>query len=86
MLTVISATNPQYSTSDKKIVSLLVQFAEFSQAVPFGATADDVEEHGRILYQNAINGEYGVVADYTPPSVPAVEGVEQPTSEGAQTL
>lgn len=31
--------------------------------LPFTATHDDVEEHGRTLYQNALNGDYGVIAD-----------------------
>ena len=31
--------------------------------LPFLATRDDVEEHGRTLYQNALNGDYGAIAD-----------------------
>lgn len=31
--------------------------------LPFTATHDDVEEHGRTLYQNALNGDYGAIAD-----------------------
>ena len=31
--------------------------------IPFTATHDDVEAHGRTLYQNALNGNYGAIAD-----------------------
>lgn len=31
--------------------------------LPFTASSDDVEEHGRTLYQNALNGDYGAIAD-----------------------
>jgi len=31
--------------------------------LPFTATHDDVEAHGRTLYQNALNGDYGAIAD-----------------------
>ena len=31
--------------------------------LPFTATHDDVEEHGKTLYQNALNGDYGTIAD-----------------------
>ena len=31
--------------------------------LPFTATHDDVEEHGRTLYQNALNGDYGAIAN-----------------------
>lgn len=32
----------------------------------FTATPDDLEEHGRIIFQNAVNGDYGPIAPYAP--------------------
>lgn len=36
--------------------------------IPFTASPNDVEELGRDLYQRALNGEFGEIAPYVPPS------------------
>ena len=36
--------------------------------IPFHATPNDSEPHGRELYANAIAGEYGEIAPYVPPT------------------
>lgn len=41
--------------------------------LPFTATKDDHEEHGRLLYQKALAGEYGDIAPYVPPPPPTDE-------------
>lgn len=35
--------------------------------IPFTASPDDVEQHGRDIYTAAIAGEYGPIAPYSPP-------------------
>lgn len=39
--------------------------------VPFTASPDDVEAHGREIYQKAIAGEFGPVGAYVAPPPPA---------------
>jgi len=86
MLTIKFATNPKYTTVDQSVIELSVQFVEFGDAVlPFGATQDDVEEHGRELYARALAGEFGPIAAYEPPVHLGSTG-SQPTVVGAQTL
>lgn len=36
--------------------------------IPFTATPDDTEVHGRIIYARAVQGEAGPIAPYEPPS------------------
>lgn len=36
--------------------------------IPFTATPDDPEKHGRDLYQEAIDGKLGEIADYVQPT------------------
>ena len=63
--------------------SLNVTFEEFGNTVmPFAAMANDVEEHGRELYANAVAGKYGPIAAYVPPPAPA----KQATVTGATTV
>lgn len=35
--------------------------------IPFTASPDDVEAYGRGLYEMALGGAFGLVADYEPP-------------------
>lgn len=42
-------------------IDLVVKFKEFPVEVSFTASSDDVEEHGRIIFQNAESGFYGPV-------------------------
>lgn len=44
-------------------IDLMVKFSKFPEEIPFTACPDDTEEHGRILYANAVNGDYGDVID-----------------------
>ena len=81
MLTVESATNPVYSTSDGVCIVLQVKFAEFEEVMPFGATPHDTMPYGVELYNRAVAGEFGEIAPYDGP-----ENAIQPTTEGAQTL
>ena len=37
--------------------------------LPFLANPNDVEAHGRKLYANAVNGDYGEVAEFEHPSL-----------------
>lgn len=47
-----------------KDIDCEARFSHFpNEWLPFLATHDDVEEHGRTLYQNALNGDYGAIAD-----------------------
>ena len=65
-MNIIEAKNPKYVTSDKSIIQLDVLFEGFSEYLPFGATADDVEPHGRELYARAVSGEFGEIASGIP--------------------
>lgn len=43
--------------------------------IPFTASPDDVEQHGRELYAEAISGKFGPIAAYVPPPPPSVEQI-----------
>lgn len=85
MLTVVSAHSPVYSAEDQQGVSLMVKFEEFNEELPFTATSHDPMSYGVELYNRAISGEFGPIADFVgikqaDPSQP------QPTVDGAQSL
>lgn len=83
---ILEVQNPTYANLEHTAVNLEVRFAKFSDVfLPFTAVPDDVEEHGRILYENAIAGEYGPIGEYEPPAPPPATE-PQPVVNGAQTL
>jgi hypothetical protein len=83
MLTIESATNPVYANAEGTNITLQVKFEEFEEIMPFGATPFDPMPYGIELYSRALNGEFGAIAPFVAPVIPA-EG--QPTTVGAQTL
>lgn len=62
------ANNPKWVNQQHTSIDLTVRFEEFDRDLPFHATPDDVEEHGRDIFERAKNGEFGVVAEWTPPT------------------
>ena len=64
--TVVEAKNPQWANDDRNAVTLDVNFAELpgDDFISFTATPNDTEEHSRTIYANAVNGDYGTVAEY----------------------
>lgn len=80
MLTVESATNPVYANAEGTCISLQVKFAEFDEAMPFGATPFDPMSYGVELYNRALAGEFGEITPFVNTEQ------NQPTTQGAQTL
>jgi len=67
--TLKSGKNPIWKNSENTLINLEVTFVEFGDEIlPFTAHPDDVEEHGRDIYARAINGEFGAIANYVPPT------------------
>ena len=65
-MNIIETKNPKYIAADKKIIQLEVKFEEIQDMgfLPFGATEDDVEAHGRELYRRALSGEFGEIEEF----------------------
>lgn len=64
-----------YVDKEHTTIDCIVKFAELEQEVPFHACRDDVEAHGRQLFDDLINGKYGAIADWPEPYVdPDLQG------------
>ena len=65
-MNIIEAKNPKYIAADKKIIQLEVKFGELQDMgfLPFGASENDVEAHGRELYRRALSGEFGEIGEF----------------------
>lgn len=77
-MNIISAANPQWADAAHTMINLDVDFKEIGP-VPFTASADDVEAHGRDLFTRASAGEFGPIAVYVAPpaAIPSVVTMRQ---------
>jgi hypothetical protein len=76
MLTVESATNPLWANAEHTAIILQVKFEEFAEVLPFTADPNDVMPYGVVLFNNAIDGQYGEIA----PFVPLPESIQPQTN------
>lgn len=44
-------------------INVIAKFAHFPTEIEFTADENDVEEHGRDIYQRANNGEFGIIEE-----------------------
>lgn len=58
---------PSFSSPNQDSIDLEYNHPEYGW-IPFTASADDIEEHGRDIYEAAMNGEYGPIEPYSGPS------------------
>lgn len=62
------ANNPKWADQAHTIIDLTVRFEEIDEDLPFSANPFDIEEHGRDVFERAKNGEFGDIAEWTPPT------------------
>lgn len=67
----MTVNTPAYADAASRSVHCVVQFSHLQAPVPFLATADDVEPHGRQIFADCVAGKYGPVAPYAAPTNPA---------------
>ena len=63
MLTILtSLTNPRWANTERTIVNCEITTSQFGDEVlPFTASANDVEAHGRAIFADIAAGKYGSV-------------------------
>ena len=69
-----SLTNPRWADPEHTRIDCEITTSQFGDEVlPFTASANDVEPHGRAIFADLVEGKYGEIAEYTPPPPPAPE-------------
>jgi hypothetical protein len=80
--TLNSVSSPRWANAEQTAIDCRITTSQFGDEVlPFTASKDDVEAHGRAIFADIAAGKYGPIAEYLPPPKPV-----QPTVDGAQTL
>ncbi len=81
-----SLTNPVWADVLQTKIDCVITTSQFGdEQLPFTADKNDVEPHGRAIFQDIVDGKYGPIAEYVPPPEPEI-APNQPNVSGAQTL
>ena len=77
--TVVSVSNLRWVNSDQTMFDADVLFQELEAfgPVPFTAVDGADTRHGREIWEKAINGDYGSIAEYVPPPEPSPEEIRE---------
>jgi hypothetical protein len=77
--TLTSLTNPRWSNAELTTIDCEITTSQFGDEIlPFTASQNDCEAHGRGIFADIVAGNYGPIAEYVPPPEP-----EQPVVDGA---
>lgn len=60
----ISAREPKWGNKEKTILNLLVKFEHIAGEIPFSAIPNDVETHGRDIFERGKKGEFGDIGPF----------------------
>lgn len=55
--------HPVWANAEHTMINVMATHSEFGE-IPFSASSDDVEAHGREIFADAIAGKFGPVAEY----------------------
>lgn len=66
---ITSVSSPIWADEAHTVIDCIVTFSIFGdEKFPFTASPADVEEHGRVLFNNIVSGKYGSIAEYISPT------------------
>jgi len=87
MFTIQYVKDLKWVDAEHTMFSCIVKYEEFNEEHPSGINATDPYAHIHEIWTKGIAGEYGTIAEYTPPPAPvAAPQEEQPIAQGTQTL
>lgn len=69
-----NVTNLKWANPERTSIECVVDFVDLG-SLPFGAVHNDIEEHGREIFNRCASGEFGPIAEYEPPPGPTIEGM-----------
>ena len=64
---ITNVTSPEWANAAHTMINVTVAHSEFGE-IPFSASQDDVEAHGREIFADAVAGKFGVIAEYVAPA------------------
>lgn len=60
-----SLSNPRWADAEQTMIDCEITTSQFGDEVlPFTASANDVEAHGRAIFADIVDGKYGPIAEF----------------------
>jgi hypothetical protein len=77
------AKTPVWANAEHTMIDLTIKWDGIDEEYPFTASPNDVEAHGRAIYEQAAAGAFGEIAEYVapPPLQPTPPSGEIPVTE-----
>jgi len=63
------AKNPRWVNAKHTMIDLEIKWDSINMELPFTASPTDCEAHGRAIFEAAVAGQFGDVAEYVPPPI-----------------
>lgn len=77
-----SVSNARWANAEQTAVDCEITTSQFvDEVLPFTASQNDIEAHGRAIFSDLVSGKYGSIAEYVPPP-PAPVVTATPPSNG----
>lgn len=71
MFTVEYAKDLKWCDSKHTMFECVVKYAEFDEEMPCGVNANDRYDHIKTVWEKGVAGDFGPIAEYVPPPLPA---------------
>lgn len=63
-----SLRSPIWANAEHTLIDCVITTSQFGdEELPFTADPNDVESHGRALFERIVAGEFGPIGEYVPP-------------------
>lgn len=63
-----SLSNPRWANEERTVIDCEITTSQFGDEVlPFTASPNDCEAHGRALFERIVAGEFGPIGEYVAP-------------------
>jgi hypothetical protein len=70
------AKDPVWANAGHTMIDLTIKWDAINEELPFSASPNDTEAHGRAIFEATAAGQYGVIAEYVAPPGPTPEQIE----------
>lgn len=75
--TLTSLLTPRWADAEQTMINCEITTSQFGDEIlPFTASANDVEAHGRALFAQLVAGEFGPIAEYVQTAIDAATTVD----------
>jgi hypothetical protein len=64
------AKDPKWANAEQTLIDLTIKWDAINEELPFTASPNDSEAHGRAIYAAALAGDFGPIAEYVAPPPP----------------